>query len=174
MWLGASPWLSSKESPTVQEVQEMWVQSLDWEDPLEEEMATHPSILAGEILWIKEPASYDPQGHKKSGTTEQLSSCRMWLDSNCKQDVECSGSSTNPNSRFLFLFFWWGACFQLGCFEFCLGHSHDSQFINDVSLSTEYKLFLQLFLSCCFSLYFPNDVLASNSDLFELEILQTF
>ena len=60
MWLGASPWLSSKESPTVQEVQEMWVQSLDWEDPLEEEMATHPSILAGEILWIKEPASYDP------------------------------------------------------------------------------------------------------------------
>ena len=26
----------------------MWVQSMDWEDPLEEEMATHPSILAWE------------------------------------------------------------------------------------------------------------------------------
>ena len=29
--------------------QEMWVQSLGWEDPLEEEMVTHPSILAWEI-----------------------------------------------------------------------------------------------------------------------------
>jgi len=30
----------------MQETQEMWVQSLGWEDPLEEEMATHSSILA--------------------------------------------------------------------------------------------------------------------------------
>jgi len=30
----------------MQETQEMWVQSLDWEDPLEEEMATHSGILA--------------------------------------------------------------------------------------------------------------------------------
>ena len=29
----------------------MWVQSLDREDPLEEEMATHSSILAWKILW---------------------------------------------------------------------------------------------------------------------------
>ena len=34
----------------VQEMQEMWVQSLDKEDPLQEEMATHSSILAWEIL----------------------------------------------------------------------------------------------------------------------------
>ena len=32
-------------------MQEMWVQSLGWEDPLEKEMATHSSILAWEILW---------------------------------------------------------------------------------------------------------------------------
>ena len=32
-------------------MQEMWVQSLGWEDPLEEEMATHSSILAWNILW---------------------------------------------------------------------------------------------------------------------------
>ena len=30
----------------MQKTQEMWVQSLGWEDPLEEEMATHSSILA--------------------------------------------------------------------------------------------------------------------------------
>ena len=30
--------------------QETWVQSLDWEDPLEEGMAAHPSVLAWRIL----------------------------------------------------------------------------------------------------------------------------
>ena len=34
--------------------QEMQVQSLGWEDPLEKEMATHSSILAWEILWTEE------------------------------------------------------------------------------------------------------------------------
>ena len=32
-------------------VQETWVQSLGWEDPLEKEMATYSSILAWEIPW---------------------------------------------------------------------------------------------------------------------------
>ena len=32
---------------------ETWVQSLDWEDPLEKEMATHSSILAWKIPWTK-------------------------------------------------------------------------------------------------------------------------
>ena len=35
-----------KNPPAIQETQEMRVQSLDWEDPLEKEMATYPSILA--------------------------------------------------------------------------------------------------------------------------------
>ena len=35
--------------------QEMWVRSLGREDSLEEEMATHPSILASEIPWTEEP-----------------------------------------------------------------------------------------------------------------------
>ena len=34
--------------------QEMWVQSLGQEDPLEKEMATHSSILAWKILWTEE------------------------------------------------------------------------------------------------------------------------
>ena len=36
-------------------IQETWVLSLVWEDPLEKEMATHSSILAWEIPWIEEP-----------------------------------------------------------------------------------------------------------------------
>ena len=36
-------------------MQETWVQSLDWEGPLEKEMATHSSILAWEMLWTEEP-----------------------------------------------------------------------------------------------------------------------
>jgi len=34
---------------------ETWIQSLVWEDPLEEGMATHSSILAWRIPWIEEP-----------------------------------------------------------------------------------------------------------------------
>ena len=40
----------------MQKMQEAWVQSLGWEDPLEEEMATHSSILAWEIPWTEEPS----------------------------------------------------------------------------------------------------------------------
>ena len=36
-------------------VQETWVQSLDLEEPLEKEMATHSIILAWEVLWTEEP-----------------------------------------------------------------------------------------------------------------------
>ena len=36
-------------------MQESWVRSLGWEDPLEKEMATHSSILAWRIPWTEEP-----------------------------------------------------------------------------------------------------------------------
>ena len=35
-------------------LQETWVQSLGWEDPLEKEMATHSSVLAWRIPWTEE------------------------------------------------------------------------------------------------------------------------
>ena len=41
-----------KDPPAMQET---WVPSLGWEDPLEKGMATHSSILAWEIPWTKEP-----------------------------------------------------------------------------------------------------------------------
>ena len=36
-------------------MQEVWVQFLGWQDPLEKEMATHSSILAWDIPWTEEP-----------------------------------------------------------------------------------------------------------------------
>ena len=48
-----------KESTCKAEEQEMWVQSLGWEDPLEEGMATHPSILPGESLGQRNLAGYN-------------------------------------------------------------------------------------------------------------------
>ena len=41
-------------------MQEIWVQHLDWEDPLEKGMATHSSIQAWRILWTEEPGGFQP------------------------------------------------------------------------------------------------------------------
>ena len=43
-------------------VQEIQVQSLGGEDPLEKEMATHSSILAWRILWTEEPGGLQSMG----------------------------------------------------------------------------------------------------------------
>ena len=54
-------------------VQETWVQSLGWEDPLEKEMATHSSILAWEIPWTEEPGGLQSTGSQKVRHDLQLS-----------------------------------------------------------------------------------------------------
>ena len=43
-------------------MQETWVQALGWEDPLEEDMATHPSILAWRIPWTEGPRGLQSLG----------------------------------------------------------------------------------------------------------------
>ena len=48
-----------------QEMQEMQVQSLGREDPLEEEMATHSSILAWKIPWTEEPGGLQSTGSQR-------------------------------------------------------------------------------------------------------------
>ena len=53
-------------------MQETWVGSLGWEDPLEKEMATHSSILAWISPWTEELAGYSPWGRTELDTTEQL------------------------------------------------------------------------------------------------------
>ena len=78
---GAKPWEAKrvgflggsavKNLPAVQEMQETWVRFLGQEDPLEEEMATHASILP----WKKSCrqrslADYNPKSHKEFDTAE--------------------------------------------------------------------------------------------------------
>ena len=48
-------------------MQETWVQSLGWEDPLEKEMATHSSILARRIPWAEEPGGLQSKGSQRVG-----------------------------------------------------------------------------------------------------------
>ena len=48
-------------------VQETWVRSLDQEDPLEKEMATHSSILAWKILWMEESGGLQSTGSQRVG-----------------------------------------------------------------------------------------------------------
>ena len=58
-----------KNLPTVQDT---WVWSLGWEDPLEEVMATHTSILAWRIHGQSNLVGYGPWGHKELDMIEQL------------------------------------------------------------------------------------------------------
>ena len=52
LFLGFPGGSDGKESPAMQET---WVQFLGREDPLEEDMATHSSILAWKIPWTEDP-----------------------------------------------------------------------------------------------------------------------
>ena len=77
----------AKNLPTMQETQEMWVRFLGQEDPLEEDMATHCSILAWKIPRTKEPGRLQSRGLQASDTdtTERLSTVLP-----CSTDVELS------------------------------------------------------------------------------------
>ena len=48
-------------------MQETWVPSLGWEDPLEKGMATHSSILAWRIPWTEEPGGLQTMGSQRVG-----------------------------------------------------------------------------------------------------------
>ena len=48
-------------------MQETWVRSLDPEDPLEKEMATHSNVLAWGIPWTEEPGGLQSIGLQKVG-----------------------------------------------------------------------------------------------------------
>ena len=57
--------LMVKNPPAVRKTQEMRVQSLGWEDPLEEEVASHFSILAQKIPWAEEPGGLQSMGQQR-------------------------------------------------------------------------------------------------------------
>ena len=59
----------------MRETAETQLWSLGREDPLDEEMATHSSILAWEISWIEETGRLQSMDHEEADATEQLSTC---------------------------------------------------------------------------------------------------
>ena len=68
-----SPLLDKAVFPVAQSVknlpavQETWVGSLAWEDPLEKEMATYSSILGWKISWTWEPGGLQSMGSQRVG-----------------------------------------------------------------------------------------------------------
>ena len=48
-------------------MQETWVRSLGWKDPLQKEMAIHSSTLAWKIPWTEEPGRLQPMGSQRVG-----------------------------------------------------------------------------------------------------------
>ena len=56
-----------KHLPAVQEMQETWVPSLGWKDPLEKGVATHSSILGWKIPWTEEPGGLQSMKLKRIG-----------------------------------------------------------------------------------------------------------
>ena len=66
---GLLQWLVVKNPPVMQKMQqELQVQPLSREDPLEKEMATHSSILAWRIPWTEKPGELQSTGSQKSWT----------------------------------------------------------------------------------------------------------
>ena len=67
-----------KNPPAIQKSQEMWVQSLGQEDPLEEGMATHSSILSWRISQTEEPGGLGSIGSQRVGHDWSMHACRHY------------------------------------------------------------------------------------------------
>ena len=59
--------LISQEVQKTEFSESQGVQSLGWEDPLEEEMSTHSSILAWKIPWTEQPSGLQSMGSQRVG-----------------------------------------------------------------------------------------------------------
>ena len=59
-------------------MQETWVWSLGWEDPLEKGMATHSSILAWRIPWTEEPGRLQSMGSQRVGYDWATNISHFW------------------------------------------------------------------------------------------------
>ena len=86
------------------EMQETWVQFLGWEDPLEQEMASHSNISAWRIPWTEEPGGLQCMGCKESDTTEQLSTHihtkqrRHRMTQKERERTDCDPGGESPGS----------------------------------------------------------------------------
>ena len=68
-------------------MQETWVQSLSWEDPLEKEYSCIPTWR---IPWTEEPVGYSPWGHKELDTAEQLTLSLFSTEGNTHPNLSSS------------------------------------------------------------------------------------
>ena len=87
----------------MQETQETQVQSRGQEDPLEEEMATHPGILAWRIPWTDSHvglAGYSPWGCKRvrHGWATEHHACRVHLEKTTENSLVASAKAQAGNS----------------------------------------------------------------------------
>ena len=62
-----SPSLEAQKVKNLPAMRETWVQSLGWEDSLEQGTATHSSILAWRIPWTEEPGGLQSVGQQRAG-----------------------------------------------------------------------------------------------------------
>ena len=70
-------------------MKEIWIRSLGWEYPLENEMTTHSSLLAWEIPWTEEPGGLQSMGHKESDRTQQLNNNKNSYTENIALYISC-------------------------------------------------------------------------------------
>ena len=84
-----------KNLPTMWET---WIQSLGWEDPLEEGMTTHSCILAWRIPWIEEPGGPEPMALQS-----QLCNRRPVLLKCLRGTINCTPEKFTPYTPYLFL-----------------------------------------------------------------------
>ena len=59
------PWWTSQMVKRLSAMQETWVRTLGWEDPLEKEMAIHSSTIAWKIPWTEEPGRLQSMGSQR-------------------------------------------------------------------------------------------------------------
>ena len=108
----------------MQEMQEMQVSSLGLEDPLEEGMATHSSILAWEIPWTEEPGGLQSMESPRVGHNW---ACKFWVLSvlvGVGGKNTLAGVSLSPGSFFQKM---WHLQLLDGCeFRGCCSPSHHS------------------------------------------------
>ena len=82
-WLGSGH-MVKKTPPTLQET---WVWSLGWEDPLEKGMATHSSTLAWRVPWTEEPGRLQSMGSHRVGHDWSDLALRNWHTVEVLQDL---------------------------------------------------------------------------------------
>ena len=105
----------------MEETQETRIQSLGWEDPLEEEMATHSSILACEIPWRGEPGGLQPIGLRRTGHDWAPAYIFLREEISARQEFQMPRSQESLLSPSGGIFWFWGPSLSAGCLLCHLG-----------------------------------------------------